>query len=51
MAVIKQTSIYSNPKKMLVYILNINKTQEELVSGINTLPTLDYANNIIQSIL
>lgn len=45
MAVIKQISIHSNPKKMLLYILNINKTQEELVSGINTLPTLDYANN------
>lgn len=50
MAVIKQISIHSNPKKFLEYILDINKTNQELVSGINTIPTVKFANNTLEMV-
>lgn len=45
MSYIKQISIKSNPKKTLEYILNVNKTNGELISGINIIPDVDFANN------
>lgn len=45
MSYIKQISIKSNPKKTLEYILNVNKTNGELISGINIIPNVDFANN------
>lgn len=45
MSYIKQISIKSNPKKTLEYILNVNKTNCELISGINIIPDVEFANN------
>ena len=50
MAYIKQISVKSTPKKMLQYILNVDKTKNELTSGINTLPTVEYANNFFKTL-
>lgn len=45
MSYIKQISIKSNPKKTLEYILNVNKATGELISGINIIPDVEFANN------
>lgn len=50
MAVIKQISIHCSPKRFLKYILNIDKTSEELVSTFNTLSTIDFANNSLKKV-
>lgn len=50
MAVIKQVSIHSNPKKFLKYVLNMDKTEEKLLSAFNTLPKIDFANNTLKKI-
>jgi hypothetical protein len=46
MAYIKQISIKSTPKQMLKYILDINKTNGELVSGINSFTDINGADNM-----
>lgn len=50
MAYIKQISIKCEPKKMLEYIMNIDKTNGELVSGLNTLPKVNFANNTFKMV-
>jgi hypothetical protein len=46
MAYIKQISIKSTSKQMLKYILDINKTNGELVSGINSFTDINGADNM-----
>lgn len=50
MAYVKQKTINSMPKKMLEYILDINKTKGELISTLNTLPTINDVNNSLKKV-
>ena len=51
MAIVKITGIKDKPKATIKYIENPLKTNEgELVSGINTLTNIDYANRKMESI-
>lgn len=50
MATIGQISIHNNPKKFLEYILNPNKTRDDLISGINTIANVKIANNSFKKV-